>query len=304
MLFLAAWWGSTAHALDAAQVAEVAAAAELPVSEIESVLATLQKDDTVLERMAKPWEAKPWHLYRALFMTDERISKGRAFRTANAATFGKAEATYGVPAQVVLAILGVETMYGEKMGNDVIATSLYTLGFFHPRRGAYFRGELGNFLRLARDQGWSIADRRGSYAGAMGMGQFMPSSYRKYAVDFDHDGATDLFRSPADAIGSVAHYLSEHGWQPGPILLDATPSRDVSALVTKGLDLTQTVGALRDGGLAIDPSVDGAAPAHLFQFEGASGPEYRVGLQNFYVITRYNKSPLYARAVTELSRAF
>lgn len=304
---LALFAASAAHALDPAQVAEVAAAAELPVAEVEAALGTLSRDDTVLERMAKPWEAKPWHQYRTAFLTEERITKGRAFRAANADAFARAEAKYKVPAQVVLAILGVETMYGEKMGNDAVATALYTLGFYHPKRGSFFRKELGLFVRLAKDQGWGLTDKKGSYAGAMGMGQFMPSSYRQYAIDFDGDGHTDLFGTPADAIGSVAHYLSAYGWAPGPVLLEATPTGDPAALpglLGKGLDLTQTVGGLRDAGVTIDPSVDGATKARLFGFDGANGREYRVGLNNFYVITRYNKSTLYARAVTELSEAY
>ena len=302
---LALFAALSASALEPAHVAEVAAAAEMPVAEIEAHLATLSRDDTVLERMAKPWEAKPWHQYRAAFLTQERIEKGRAFRAAHAEAFARAEATYGVPASVVLAILGVETLYGEKMGNDSVATALFTLGFYHPKRGSFFRSELGHYLRLATNEGWTIAERKGSYAGAMGMGQFMPSSYRKYAVDFDKDGHIDLFSSASDAIGSVARYLADHGWVKGaPILLEATTQGDPSALVTKGLDLTQTVGGLREAGMIIDADVGGAEKARLFKFDGASGPEYRVGLKNFWVITRYNRSPLYARAVTELSQSF
>jgi membrane-bound lytic murein transglycosylase B len=301
---LALFAAVTAWALEPAHVAEVATAAGMPVAEVEARLATLSKDDTVLERMAKPWEAKPWHQYRTAFITEERITKGRAFRQAHADAFARAEATYKVPAEVVLAIIGVETMYGEKMGNDSVATALFTLGFYHPKRGSFFRTELGHFMRLAQDQSWDLTSRKGSYAGAMGMGQFMPSSYRQWAVDFDKDGATDLFNSPVDAIGSVANYLSLHGWAPGPILLDAKTTSDPAALLGKGLDLTQTVGQLREAGITLDPSVDGATKARLFKFDGASGPEYRVGLQNFWVITRYNRSTLYARAVTELSQSF
>jgi membrane-bound lytic murein transglycosylase B len=291
-----------AAALEPAQVAEVAAAAGMTSAEVEKYLGALTKDETVLTRMATPWEKKPWHQYRALFLTDARIQKGRAFRDANAEVLAKAEARYGVPAVVVLAILGVETMYGERMGEDVVARALFTLGFFHERRGAFFRSELGSFLRLAVDQGWSIADTRGSYAGAMGMGQFMPSSYQKWAVDFDDDGKIDLFRSPADAIGSVANYFAEHGWRKGePALVDATVKGDVSALLKGGLELDRTVDQLRAAGVTVDPSIDGAAKARLFSYEIPGGVEHRVGLHNFYVVTRYNKSTMYARAVLELA---
>ncbi|HHO52291.1 MAG TPA: hypothetical protein ENK18_15810, partial [Deltaproteobacteria bacterium] len=174
-----------ALALEPAHVAEVAATAELPVDEVAAHLSGLVRDDSVLERMATPWERKPWHLYRGLFLTEARIEKGRAFRQLHAELFARAEAQTHVPASVILAILGVETTYGEGMGNDSVATALYTLGFHHRRRGRFFRSELGHFLRLATDEGWPIGEPLGSYAGAMGMGQFMPSSYRSYGVDFD-----------------------------------------------------------------------------------------------------------------------
>lgn len=288
-----------------AHVAEVAKAAELPVEVVEQHLATLSRDETVLERLAKPWEAKPWHEYRDLFLTEERIAKGKAFREAHAEIFERAEATYGVPASIVMAFLGVETRFGEVMGDDSVATALYTLGFHHERRGRFFRKELGLFLRLATDQGWSITEPKGSYAGAMGMGQFMPSSYRAYGVDFDEDGAIDLFRSPADAIGSIAYYIAKHGWLKGePILVEATVDGDPSALLKGGLKLSRTVDELSAAGVTVPATIDGGARARLFRFEGDDGPEYRVGLRNFYVITRYNRSALYARAVTELAAAF
>lgn len=290
---------------DPAGVAEVAAVAELPIEVVQEHLAALEKDETVLERLAKPWEAKPWHEYRDLFLTEERIAKGRAFWQAHAATFERAEATYGVPAEIVLAFLGVETRFGEVMGDDAVATALYTLGFHHERRGRFFRTELGHYLRLATDQGWSVTQAKGSYAGAMGMGQFMPSSYRTYGVDFDDDGAIDLFGSPADAIGSIAFYIAKHGWlKDEPILVEATVQGDPSALIKRGLSLNRTVDGLRAAGVTVPDAIDGKARARLFHFDGDDGPEYRVGLRNFYVITRYNHSALYARAVTELAAAF
>ncbi|MBX2798327.1 MAG: lytic murein transglycosylase B [Myxococcales bacterium] len=290
---------------DPAHVAEVAAAAGLDVATVEQHLAELERDDTVLERLAKPWEAKPWHEYGALFLTEERIAKGRAFRDTHAELLARAQSTYGVPASIVLAFLGVETRFGEVMGDDSIATALYTLGFHHERRGKFFRKELGHFLRLATDQGWSIPERKGSYAGAMGMGQFMPSSYQKYGVDFDDDGTIDLF-TPADAIGSIAYYVAMHGWLRGePILVEATVEGDAADLAKKsGLRLNSTVDGLRKAGVTLSEDIDGKARARLFHFDGAEAPEYRVGLRNFYVITRYNRSTLYARAVTELSARF
>lgn len=291
--------------LDGKMVAEVARAADLPKDEVAELLAPLERDDTVLERLAKPWEAKPWHEYRDLFLTEERIAGGREFLAAHEAAFERAERAYGVPRTVVLAIMGVETRYGEHMGDDVIATALYTLGFFHERRGSFFREELGLYLKLAKREGWPLTERRGSYAGAMGMGQFMPSSYLKYAVDFDEDGATDLFGSPDDAIASVARYLALHGWLKGePVLLEAQLAKNAAAKVRKGLTLDTTIGALQGSGVTIEGQPDPQARAKLFAFETADGEEHRVGLRNFYVITRYNRSTLYARAVAELAAAY
>ncbi len=253
---------------------EVAATAGMEVGEVRALLDGVTRDPTVLERMARPWEAQPWHVYWTLFSDPERVRAGVAFWEAHAAALAAAEARTGVPASVVVAILGVESRYGAVMGGDPVLRSLYTLGFFHPRRGAFFRAELGHFLRLAADEGWDLAEVRGSYAGAMGMGQFIPSSYRRYAVDGDGDGTRDLFHSPDDAIASVANYFAEHGWvRGGPVLLPA----DAPAP-------------------ADDPD------ARRYAFELADGTsEELLGRHNFQVIQRYNHSPLYARAVHELS---
>jgi len=305
MIVWMGWIGALAAELDAAKVAEVARAAELPVAEVSALLEPLEPDQSVLDRLATPWEKKPWHQYRDLFLTEERIAKGRAFLAEHEATLSRAEETYGIPKEYVLAILGVETRFGERMGDDVILTSLYTLGFHHERRGRFFRKELGHYLKLGRQQAWDLAERKGSYAGAMGMGQFMPSSYLKYAVDFDEDGAIDLFESPADAIGSIARYFALHGWLRGePVLLDASLAPDATAKARRGLSLDSTVGALQGAGVTIDGAPDPAAKARLFAFEVPDGTEYRVGLRNYYVITRYNRSTLYARAVVELAEAF
>lgn len=290
--------------LDPAKVAEVAATAERPVAEVTALLAPLSRDESVLERMAKPWEKKPWHQYKGLFLTRERIEKGRAFAEQHTHTLARAEAAYGVPRTVILAIIGVETMYGERMGDDPIATALFTLGFHHARRGKFFRAELGHYVKLSSRENWSFAERKGSYAGAMGMGQFMPSSYLEYAVDFDGDGSVDLFGSPADAIGSVANYLSRHGWQAGdPILLEPNVKPGTTPKVSRGLALDTTIGDLAGQGVTVDATIPADTQAKVFRFETTQGRELRVGLANFYVITRYNRSSLYARAVTELAAA-
>jgi membrane-bound lytic murein transglycosylase B len=295
------------HALAAplpdAFVAEVAAAGGLDPAVVRARLEPLQPTQSVLDRMASPWEAKPWHTYRTIFLTEARIQGGRDFRRLHADTLDAASRRYGVPPEVIVAILGVETSYGTKMGSDPVIDALFTLGFHHPKRGPFFRKELGHYLRLEADEGWS--GRVGSYAGAMGMGQFMPSSYRNWAVDFDADGKRDLFGSPADAIGSVANYFAQHGWKGGAhLLVDATVPADLpEALRASGLELDRTVGELRAAGVVVPAEVSDGERARLLRFETSSGEEWKVALHDFYVITRYNHSPLYARAVWGLAQA-
>lgn len=283
--------------------AEVAAAADMPVAEVQELAASASKQDSILERMARPWEARPWHKYHPILLTEERLQQGLAFWEAHDALLTEAEATYGVPAEVIVAILGVETRYGQVMGSDAVLDALYTLGFYHSRRGSYFRKELGHFLRLAHEQGWMVTEPKGSYAGAMGMGQFMPSSYRQYAVDGDGDGRRDLFGSPADAIASVANYFVKHGWRRGEgVLFPATVDAEKAAgLVSKELKPSATWADLQAAGVHVSAALRPEDPARLYAFDTETGPEYRVGLTNFYVITRYNHSALYARAVYELS---
>lgn len=291
------WLMAAAFALPPDQVAEVAEAAGMEVAEVEAALAGLDKRQEVLDAMATPWERKPWHQYAPIFLTDERTAKGKAFAEAHADLLAKAEETYGVPAEVIVAILGVESKYGERMGDHPVLDCLFTLGFFHERRGGFFRTELGHYLRLSADEGWT--GKTGSYAGAMGMAQFIPSSYRHYAVDFDGDGHRDLFGSPADAIGSIGNYLAEHGWKGGPVLVDARVTGDTDGLVDTKLDLAWTVAELKSRGVEADAPSE--AKARLFAYETESGTEYKLGLHDFYVITRYNHSALYARVVWELS---
>ncbi len=283
---------------------EVAAVAELDVAAAKALMQGVEKDQTVLDRMATPWEAKPWHQYAKIFSDDKRLNDGVAFWKKHEAKLAEVQANTGVPAQIIVAILGVETRYGTVMGDDTVARALFTLGFHHERRGSFFRKELGHYLRLATDEKWELQTRKGSYAGAMGMGQFIPSSYRNFAVDGDGDGKRDLFDNPDDAIASVGNYFLVHGWlTDAPVLLPAKGAPDALAkLVTEGLKPEQDWTALAAAGV----SVEGPAPqrddkAKIFAFELEKGTDYQVGLHNFYVITRYNHSPLYARAVYDLS---
>ncbi len=284
---------------------EVAATAEMPVDEVRSLVeGAATKQQSILDRMATPWEARPWHEYHPIFLNEARVEKGLAFWEAHAETLDRVHRETGVPPEVVVAIIGVETRYGEVMGNDAVLDALYTLGFHHERRGAFFRRELGHFLRLAKDEGWTLDEPRGSYAGAMGIGQFIPSSYRAYAVDGDGDGRRDLFDNPTDGIASVANYFVEHGWERDqPVLLEASVDGvDLDGLLDRGLSLTTTWGALEARGVEVSDPPEGDPRARLYDFDLADGAEVRVGLNNFYVITRYNHSKLYARVVHELSQ--
>ncbi|HRE55548.1 MAG TPA: lytic murein transglycosylase B [Candidatus Competibacter sp.] len=272
---------------------------------LQATFARAQLQPSIVAAMSKPAESKPWHTYRPIFMTAKRIDGGVAFWRANAAALARAEQVYGVPPEYVVAIIGVETQYGGNMGKYRVLEALATLAFDYPRRADYFRKELESFLLLTRTEGVDPLAPRGSYAGAMGYGQFMPSSYRSYAVDFDGDGHRDLWRNPRDAIGSVANYFSKHGWRAGgPVAAPASVSgANYPALVSRRLSPPQTsVASLRARGITPQGSVNDAQAALLLELQAGDGPEYWLGFHNFYVITRYNHSQLYAMAVYQLSQ--
>lgn len=281
------------------QAEALATLSGLSTEEVQSAMAGAEKNQKILDAIATPWEAKPWYQYQPIFLTKERLEKGLAFWREHETLLAKAEAEYQVPASVIVAIIGVETYYGRHMGTYPVRDALYTLGFFYEPRAPFFFKELGQYLKLAKEQGWQQSPK-GSYAGAMGMGQFIPSSYQHFAVDFDQDGKRDLFESPADAIGSVANYFHEHGWQMGePVLAKAEVKGQ--APVSKGLELDSTLGALAKAGVSPAIAMAEDTPAKLFAFELKDSTDYQVAFHNFYVITRYNRSPLYARAVWTLA---
>jgi membrane-bound lytic murein transglycosylase B len=267
---------------------------------------TVQVRQDILDAMAKPAETKPWYQYRPIFVNSSRIQGGARFWEANAEVLQRAEARYGVPAEIIVAIIGVETRYGQNTGRYPVLDALTTLAFYYPPRSQYFRSELEQFLLLAREEGLDPKLPKGSYAGAMGICQFMPSSFRSYAVDFDRDGRRDLWNSTPDAIGSIAHYLGEHGWLRGaPIAAPLSVLGSPRALPVDATDLRPkvTLRALRALGASAQAAVSEETPVAVVALEEETGPEYWVGFQNFYVITRYNRSPLYAMAVTQLSAA-
>ncbi len=273
-------------------------------AEVTDLLAQAQLNNEILEAIQRPWEAKPWHQYYPIFLTEKRLDAGLRFWDEHAETLARAEKEYGVPAEVIVAIIGVETFYGSYLGKYPVLDALYTLGFHYPPRATFFRSELREFFILSREEGLNPLELKGSYAGAMGFGQFISSSYRHYAVDFDGDGVRDLLTNPVDAIGSVANYFSRHGWQHGaPVAVKLPPSEHHAALVTRGLKPEQSVAELNQQGLQLpaDTALDDSQPARVFAFEQPHGEEHWLGLQNFYVITRYNHSPLYAMVVHQFS---
>jgi membrane-bound lytic murein transglycosylase B len=276
-------------------------------AELRGVLADARYTQVIVDAMDRPYEAKPWRDYRALFVTPERIAGGVAFRRENADVLARAEADYGVAPQIVVAIIGVETNYGTNPGKHRVIDALTTLGFAYPRRADFFRRELEAFLLLAREEQLDPSRVVGSYAGAMGKPQFISSSYRHYAADFDGDGRRDLFGSNADAIGSVANYFKQHGWHPGEPVAFAAQLRSG---IPDGITLIEktpappetTAGALRAAGVEWNEPLPADVPASLIRLDGVDD-EYWVGLNNFYAITRYNHSNLYAMAVYQLGEA-
>jgi len=262
----------------------------------------------IIRAMTPPPEApvKSWRAYRALFVGRERIEAGARFRERHDAALARAAQEFGVPAEIIVAIIGVETVYGRNMGTHRMIDSLATLAFDFPRRSEFFRSELESFLLYARESGIDVLAAQGSYAGAFGIPQFMPSSYRRFAVDYDGDGRRDLNASPVDAIGSVANFLREHGWEAGrPIAAPAQVSGEsFRKLIDAGIKPVYRVADLAAFGVGVSEPLPPDAGCALVELETpGQASEYWVGLQNFYALTRYNRSSFYAIAVLELARA-
>lgn len=279
-------------------------------SELLELFSHAERKQSVLDAIARPAERSlKWYEYRRIFLQQPRIEQGIEFWTKNEQVLAAAEKTYGVAAEYVVAIIGVETRYGRVAGSYRVVDALATLAFDYPPRSSFFRKELTQYLLLAREEGKNPLDILGSYAGAMGYGQFIPSSFRAYAVDFDGDGLRDIWNNEKDAIGSVANYFRRHGWQAkGAVALQVEVTGDeLDNLANASLNLEHTVGELQALGLKIEvPEADAEfteRKAALFRMELEDGAEYWLGLNNFYVITRYNRSRLYALAVYQLGQA-
>ena len=284
-----------------------ATAAEQKIAplEIYRLLAKAEPQPKIVELISKPAEkVSPWWQYRERFLTEQRVSEGTQFMLEHRARLEKAHRDTGVSPEYVVAIIGVETFYGRITGKYRVLDALSTLAFDYPARGEFFRGELAQFIALTREEAVDPLTALGSYAGAMGASQFMPSSYRRYAVDGNNDQRRDLFADWDDIIASVANYFKEHGWvADGPVLSEAVLQPDAPVVADPtNLALNETIAGLRAKGVDFDPVSQAATtPALLVPAEQQLGPSYRVGFKNFEVITRYNRSVRYAMAVHDLA---
>jgi len=301
---------------ESAFIDKMVATHQFKQTELEDLFKNVAIKDDILKRITAPAEAMPWYKYRKIFLTEARIDGGVKFWQENAQALATVEKQYGVPAEIIVAIIGVETRYGESTGKHRIIDALSTLAFAYPPRSRFFLGELESFLLLCRDERMNPLQPTGSYAGAMGIPQFMPSSFRNFAVDFDGDGRRDIWQNNSDVIASVANYFVKHQWQTGqdiayPVELltagdaykkalngDLKPNLRVAELDSLHLKITST----SQKALPLDAKVK------LLSFEQQAlgqkqGEELWIGLDNFYCLTRYNHSPLYAMAVYQLSQS-
>lgn len=271
---------------------------------LRTVLSQAEKRQSILDAISRPAEKTfTWGRYRDIFLQDTRIDDGAEFWRANEAVLQEAESKFGVPAEIIVAIIGVETLYGGNTGSYPVIDALTTLAFDYPRRSPFFRSELKHFLILTSAQGQDPLTFKGSYAGAMGLGQFMPSSYRAYAASYQDDGFIDIWNDTSDAIWSVGNYLKAHGWREGESITFKVPSSAPvdNIVASTELEPDRTAAELVAAGIGVSPSVGSDQPATLMALEIDDNIEYWVGWQNFYAITRYNHSKLYAMAVYQLA---
>lgn len=287
-------------------IADLAHRHDFDPGPLAALLAKAESRPAILQAISRPAERTlTWDEYRSRFIVERRIRRGIQVYAERKAELERAASSTGVPAEVLLAIVGVETSYGENTGKYRVVDALATLAFDYPPRAPFFRGELEQFLLMTREEQLDPLVPLGSYAGAMGIPQFMPSSFRRWAVDGDGDGKRNLWTSWADVFASVGNYLAVHGWRRGePVMLPA----DASGANLEGLEfgkvgLPETVGSLRRRGVKFTTDLPDATPATLVALTVAFGTEYRVGFANFHAITRYNRSHMYASAVSDLADA-
>lgn len=277
-------------------------------AELVGIFSRVRPDDWIIEYMNRQWRPSTgpngaWSRYRSRHITPAMLSRGTAFWSQHAAELQRASQKYGVPPEYIVAIIGIETKWGGYMGKHRIVDALATLAFDYPRRAEYFSGELENYLVMARQEGFDPFQPVGSFAGAMGYGQFMPSSYLKYAVDFDGDGRRDLWNKE-DAIGSVAHYFKQHGWRSGePVTVPATGGAGLPQSMDVGFKSQYRVRDLANRGVRPSLSLPDDKQVSLLRLDASGGYEYWIGLDNFQTITKYNKSTYYAMTVHQLAQA-
>lgn len=278
--------------------------------EVTRLMNTAEHQQSIIDSISRPAEhTMTWGKYRKIFITEDRITRGVAFYNTNKAALKRAEKHFGIPAEIIVAIIGVETKFGQNKGNYRVVDALSTLGFDYPPRAAFFRQQLREFILLGREAGIDLNTAVGSYAGAMGYPQFIPSSYRSFAVDFDADNKIDLINNPTDAIGSVANYFRKHDWHSGEAVVKRaryTGAPDKLAALDKVLNQSLKpdvkAGELAAMGLQPKTPLPPDTIVSPMQLEGSKGMQYWIGLNNFYVITRYNHSSLYAMAAFQLSQ--
>ena len=286
-------------------VAQMSSEDNYPADELNAILSAAEIDQKTIALMDKQWEALPWHKYRKIFINDNRIDLGVKFWNTYSKILEQATEQYGIPPEIIVALIGVETHYGTRLGNKRVLNSLVTLSAAYPRRSKFFTAELRTFLNMTRQENIPADSVVGSFAGAIGIPQFMPSSYKAYSVDFNDNGKRDLVNETADAIGSVANYLAVHGWTSGQSIyasVDKAIPETAQHLISKKTKLKHTRDGLVAEGISFDPK-NGSQKAALVSLTEENGKRHFIAYKNFYAITRYNPSTNYAMAVTELSEA-
>ncbi len=263
------------------------------------ILGAAHRNPSVISSMTKPYESKPWYQYKPLFVNDSRVKAGVDFWNTHARELALAQQKYGVSPQIIVAILGVESFYGRQKGAYPVLDALTTLAFDFPPRAQFFQNELEQYLILCHEQSFDPSSLTGSYAGAMGVPQFMPDSYRQYAMSSVSGGHPDIWNNWADIIGSVANYFKIHGWEQNGLV--ALPAALPAGYATLSTLVATSIGALRRQGVITSNGLAADTPAMLISLQLEHGTRYWVGFDNFRVITQYNKSPLYAMAVFDLS---
>ncbi|MCF6262634.1 MAG: lytic murein transglycosylase B [Xanthomonadales bacterium] len=284
-------------------VARIVATGQYNKAEVEEILGAAVYKQKILDIYTRTAESKPWYTYRPIFMTDQRVSEGLEFWNDNQKAISDAAEKSGVDEEIIVAVIGVETYYGRILGNYRVLDALMTLAFYHPTRKTFFSKELVEYLLLSQEEHLALYEIKGSYAGAMGLGQFMPSSYRAYALDGDGDGRRDLWGSRIDAIASVANYFNAHHWRKGELI--ALPAQPTATAAPKKKSKmgkpASTVAAYQAEGYSAVGEVAGNTAANLIVLEQKTGNDYWLTFHNFYVITRYNRSRMYAMVVKQLS---